>query len=328
MIEINDNKKFENNLFYILFHLMILNTKTLFKNGVFLFSGLLLPIIITLGFSMFLPIWFGFTMIVYTSTFLSTSMTFGSLAYSFSDSTLKKNLSLTRKTEKITIASVSLSMLLTSFISIASIIASLIFFEKIGWALTQFSFMNLNPIPAINWNNVQWLVILYYWFILTIIMFAFSIFLQRFIKAKNGYYIFILTYLLLTLFIGGTLSITWTYVDGYAVLIKQDGKNTEIFGALDPFLLGTPMWIVCQFFPTFHINQIAFNSVLSAVDLDSFDNTAESGIILSKAIINVNSGNPFNVINSSTMYKYYFFMPYVYIFLYYLLFRGAFLYKK
>lgn len=292
--------------------LFTLNFKVMYKTNMIWMLCILLPFFLALGFSVFLPLWFSYTLIMYITLLLTTGITFGSLMYTYTTTTMKMNMSLTSVKKETTIFSIWLSMMMMSFISTCVAMLAMIFWENIGIAGTQMSFQEIEPNPSINWARIDWAMIFYYWFIFTSIMFTFSLFVQRWINSRNTYYVFLMTYLIFTLFVGGTLSFSWHVVDGDVEFIKV-GEEQEYVGALDPFLKGSPMYFVAQFFPTTHINEFGFSTVLKGLE------GVSSNEKLSYMVENANSINMF--VPHGSDWRFMFIMPYLYMVLYYILYR-------
>ncbi len=321
----NINLEKEKGLFKSTLKLFILNFKLFFKSSLSIFCFFIMPIIITISIGVFLPVWNGFIFTSYIALYLSSLVCFGGLFYPYNKSTFKNNIFLTKYSKKSIIFSIWITMLFFNLLTILMVVLSMILFTNLGILLTQFKFMNLNPQLSVNWWNIDWEMIFYYWFILTTIIFAFSMFAQRFLKYRKSYYLFSITYLLFNIFFGGVISISWTFnTQGEFIIIEQYSEQSKLIGALDPYLKGSPLWLVSQFLPNYHINQYAFNSILSGVEVDksliiSEDPVAENVLF---SVNNYNNSHMFNALNSSPGKVYYFVMPYVNIIFYYSLFKG------
>lgn len=293
--------------------LFMLNIKVLWNNYMVIVLGFFIPFFITLGISVFLPIWFSFILFTYISMLMCTSVTFGSLMYTYSTTTMNDNISLTSIKKETTIFSIWFSMLVMSLITILGISFSMFFWETIGIAGVQFTGQNLDPIPNINWKHIDWPMVFYYWFVFTSIVFCFSLFLQRFIKERNTFYVVIMTYLILTFFLGETISFTWNVSsDGNVEFMEAGSDESKWIGALDPYLKGSSMYFFAQFFPTTHINEFAFATVLKGTE-------APMNSRLDGMVQNVNSINMF--VPHGRDWKIMFIAPYLNMGGYYLIYR-------
>lgn len=249
--------------------LLVLNLKMLWKSKMIFVMCIVFPLFISLGFSVFLPIWFSWTLIIYVVLLLTTAITFGSLMFTYSTTTMYKNISLTSVRKESTIFSIWAAMMLMGLLSTLGTITSLVVWEQLGIAMTKFSFQD-TVAPTVNWNNISWSMVFYYWFVFTSVMFSFSLFIHKFFKTRSNYYMFIMSYLILTIFVGGTMSFTW-YVDPNTleIVFFEKGINPEEgrwYGALGPYLKGEPMYVASQFFPTTHLNEMAFPTILRGME--------------------------------------------------------------
>lgn len=333
-------------------HYFSLNLKTVVNPSTFFLSVLLIPVMVTTAFSMILPIWYSFVFIIYTILIVVSATLFAELYYSHSNSTMKKNMSLTKYKRKVMLFSVFVTMIVINFLVVGIIIFTLFILEMLNIMMITFWFQSDNIDLYINWWQISWLAIFYYTFVFIVLFFSFSLFLQNFLLTKRTFLMFMMSFLVLTLFTSGTLSITWYYDwETLKPIAIESGEHATPFATnVDPLLKGQPMWWFGQFLPFYQLNQFVYNAMVpgisSNINIDKLDNiTGEQWVTLfnnkdsivysldSAQYIQLNAYNknlssPFNVIGATFFWQYYFFMPYAYIVLYLFLHNTTYNYKK
>lgn len=117
------------------------------------------------------------------------------------------------------------------------------------------------------------------------------------------------------------MALTWGVNEDDKIVLANDDTGINPFASISSLCQGSPLWWVCQFMPTFHINQFAYNSIITGVYFD--ENATFNGGMdrLQESITSLEGINLFNLVKSSAMWKYYFSMPYVYIVVYFALYK-------
>lgn len=187
---------------WMLFHI---NMKTVYSTistrAVVIFS----PIIVALVLSVFLPVSYSVGAGQVFVTILSSGTIWGMTYFSIRKSTFYDNLRSTKSTNITLYLSILLSMFVVTFFSQVSYWTSTVIFDSL---ITSFSEQAAGAIlwdMKIFWEKVDWITIIYTWFISILLMFMGSFSTRWILKNDKTYFIVLFTYVLLLLPFGGVI---------------------------------------------------------------------------------------------------------------------------
>ncbi|NQX83174.1 MAG: hypothetical protein HRS50_00465 [Mycoplasmataceae bacterium] len=312
IIKQKNNSVLENSNLFTFFlatsNTYILMIKNHFKSSSFYLGNLLIPIMIVFSCGILFPIYYSFIWMLFISMSFSAFAAYGTLFFTIRKSTMMKNVDMTANESSTLYLATLLIMLSVTFITFVVIILTLISFDNFGFLSHQWFFNNSNNlegIKSINWFNIWWDMIGYYWITQSILVFSMSFFIEQLVSTQKNFFIIVFIYMLGGLFFGGIFSPTM-YIDsnGEVIILTQENlkdlSGLELQGIIPTYQQGGAMWFISQLWPHYGLNQLAFNSLESAT-VDGVGNLSSWHDIRIWEIINLNG------------ILYYVFMPWLYI---------------
>lgn len=298
---------------------LFLNIKILAHSSIFLWLFLILPVILVFSTSVIFPFYTSFTLLSSTLLLFSGSLVFSALYFGFKKSTLKENISLSSHGIKSTLFSIPLTMLIATFLSYACTIILLIITVETGISSYSYSFRPLLVNPSMIWKDVWWGAVAYYWFMYTVVIYFIFVFFEKHSRSKKTFMVMTFTYILFSLIFGGTISNTWTFIDGKFVFIQEGTPEAGTFSSIEPYFYGNPLWRIGQILPTYQLNQFVYNSLIPGLDVSQLpiDNGVNSAIIL--AHDNLTSVSTIYHHQRSAAWSYIIAMPYIWCLILYIL---------
>ena len=244
--------------------LFILNIKNVYSTLATKLVIFLSPFFVVLALSILFPIQLFVAAGQLFVVPLSSGIVFGMVYFPIKRSTLDNNISMTTLTKLQTYGTILLTMLFVTFISELIFWITLIIFESIGLAGTT---SIINVITAdkdldINWANVEWLTVIYYWAMSTILMFLGSFLFRGFTKTINWYYSVLFIYVLFLVSFGGLFQGAFLKVEDNDIYLS----NKVNFN-----------YVVSSFFPQFHLDTFVTKAMNSGV-YNVFDGTSYNGL--------------------------------------------------
>ena len=189
----------------LIFKLYILQLKTLLKMPTMVFITFFMPIIILLGMGVLLAEADLFVGVFGLPIILIVGIIFGYLYYSSSSSTLDKNFRLTKMNPRIINASIFFVILTICFFSSSFEFIVMIVFTSFNiifsynWPFMKGHF-TVGDSLIINWSNLPWLMIVYYWLMTILLSFTFFAMFRIIIKDNQTFSMLVFSYFIYSLF--------------------------------------------------------------------------------------------------------------------------------
>lgn len=289
--------------------------KFFIKNYLFsmkiIWLSLIIPFFCIISFLVFTTIGFGFTFAFFISLNTTAFISYGGSALSIKETTIYKNIDLTKNSLATFYLALLLKTLLATFITCFSFMALFIILDKLS--VTSHAFFYNQSItqgtsvlnPNINWSQIWWDVIIYYWFSSTILSFSLGFFFSQITKSKKTFYVIVFTYLVIGFVCGGVFSSTVYIQENGLVNIIDSGDQSSI--GIPVYYWGTFLWTIGQFFPHFGLNQLIFHAI------DSGEYWISNGDTF------FNPWNDINIFNAREISEgfyliYYFLTPWLFVF--------------
>lgn len=247
-----------------------------FSGSSFYLANVIIPIIITLSLGIVFPLYWDFSYFMYLSTLFAAFAAYGTLFFQIKKSTMIKNIELTATETTSLYFATFFVVLFVTFIAMAVVFVTIFIFDGIGilrhvWTASDVSFVDtINPLRRkIDWSEIWWSMVIYYWVMSTLVTFSMSFFFEQLVSTQTRYYILVFIYMTWTMFNGGTIGSTLFYdVDEQQlVYITRENFDTYwngdlvyVIGNAVPFMTLEPMWYLQQLTPHYGLNQFAFNT--------------------------------------------------------------------
>jgi len=252
-------------------NLFSLFIKNYLKSSAFFINNILVPLIITFGVILFLPICEGFIWIISLTLLFTSFVTYGVLYFNFRNSNAYKNLELTNVTTASIYVSIFLILLMATFLTL---FVDFLFVEVsiLGNIISDMSNSSKAADTTFKYNilETQWSLLVYYWINMSILTFSISMVIQEISQSQKVFFLVVFVFILSSLTFAGSFSPT-IYVDSNGNFEIMDMKklnelsSSEQFGYVRPYVWGGKGWYLSQIFPTYGINQITFGVFNSAV---------------------------------------------------------------
>ncbi len=250
-------------------HMFTLMIKNHFRGSSFWLGNLFIPIIITLALAILFPIWYSFIWMLFINLTLTAFITYGILFFTVRKSTIMKNIDMLSTETGSLYVSTFFTILLNTFITFVVFFTFLIILYFSGIASIAFFYDVGNPEreQLVNWRNIWWNAIVYYWFTSGVITFAISFVIEKIVSTQKNFFLISFIYLLGGLFFSGIVSEGIQIVDGVPRVVTVDMFLNDHSSIEDPtalfitYLWGKPAWMISQLWPHYGLNQITFASI-------------------------------------------------------------------
>lgn len=238
---------------------MILHNKYIFRNKLNIIFMLLI-ILIAISFSViFIPITYGFSLIIQLSTLIPIGMVYISISYEWRNSTLYSNLLKTRNNKILFNISIISTMMIFMFILTFITLLIVVVANQFHLILTTWFTYGGREAFSLFGKWYQWDILLYTQIINVILMFALCFFVQSFAKSSKLLYVFLLMIMILLIIFGGSLN---DYFDAVNP-IEQDANDKTIKYAprFNPALFPPFLYFPSLLFPFYSNGQILSFSI-------------------------------------------------------------------
>ncbi|BDU67489.1 MAG: hypothetical protein TYPL_1420 [Candidatus Tyloplasma litorale] len=245
----------------ILFRLLFLNLKNIYST---LFSKLIIflsPVLVAIALGVMMPIYYSVAagQIFVVST--SAGTIFGITYYCLRNSTVYKNMLMTRITLFKMYISILICMLLITFFSeiiywLTTIMMNELF-DKLGITTIIAKLIEIKNDTTLdmNWLMVDWITIIYSWFLGILLVFLSSFLLKFFVKNSKTYFMILFSYIIFLAVFGGMFEPNFVNTENG---INYYG-NFNIFQKFY-FLI-----------PKTHLNRMCFAAILAGTICEPFE---------------------------------------------------------
>lgn len=240
-----------------------------FKSSSFYLGNILIPVMTVFSCSILFPITFSFIWMLFISMAFTSFSSYGTLFFTIKKSTMMKNINLTMNESASLYIATLLIILTTTFITLGVILGSLAILDSLGMVSHSWFYETPTTETAqhINWKNIWWEMLFYYWFLQALIAFSISFVIENLLSTQKNYFIVIFIYMLAGFFFGGIMSGTLDTDGTGSITVITDEQIDSWFetgspksqGIIIPYQWGHPMWFVSQLWPHYGLNQMAFN---------------------------------------------------------------------
>lgn len=268
----------------------ILQSKFIISSGIILFMLFLMPIILLFGVGTLIRESNIFVPSIGISQVIIIGIIFGNLNYSINDSSISKNLTLSKVSWWQRIVSMFLVIFFFSFLSFVFQMIIFVSFESLEWVfMLGFSFEGDASYYSrdIIWANVSWLAVFMYYFQTLILTFSIYLVISGIFNNKKTFTVFVFSYMIAFLTLGGIMSCHWGYYNSitneslatqYGTLARQT-LDVSTINYNDTPAYNPNVWVnyVPFFLPQWYTNQHFFYTVAAGAD-------SQSGEILNEVI--------------------------------------------
>lgn len=177
------------------------NFENIFLIIFFIFFTLLIPVI-------FIPFWSAAAISFGILLIIINGITYSTTNFTLQNSILNKNIRLTKSNKKIVYIATIVTMLFLSTIFSFFLLTIFLILNKFGLLLVQWlkyssDFLQMETY-IFQWQII--IILIYYIVVSTLILFSISYVIEKFIKTKQGYFIFVFSLLLLIVIFGGAFN--------------------------------------------------------------------------------------------------------------------------
>ncbi len=244
-----------------------------FRSSSFYLGNVLIPFIVTVAAGIYFPITFGFVWMVFLSMTFAGLSTYGTLFFTIRKSTMVKNIQMTAN-ESGTLYFATFWVIFTSlFVTLIFVLATIFILEETGLIGNAFFYNKmdlespwLTPSDWINYwvidfKEVWWSMIFYYWIIQTFVCFSMAFFIEKVVSTQKNFFIIVLIYIIGGLVFAGLFTNSLDVEDGQIIAFRTDVEGEATEGRAYALLWGQPLWWVSQLWPHYSMNQMVANSM-------------------------------------------------------------------
>lgn len=240
--------------------LFTLNIKTIYSTNATKIVIFLSPILVTMSLLFMMPIYFAIGALQIFIVTTSAGVIWGMLYYKTKNTNFKKNLFVSNISTFQFYLSILICMLFVTTIS-----------ELLSWCTIFFmDFLNVTTLIEIlrilpydnlvlNWDKVDWFVIIYIWFLGVLIMFVIAFFTRNFFNTIKNYFTIFFIYVFFLSIFGQVIRPNFEY---------YNGTTTELKGVIihenENFI-----HFISLFLPQSHLNKMSFAAISSGTIVNS-----------------------------------------------------------
>ncbi len=193
---------------------IILNTKTIFSNKINILIVLFTLFISTMICVIFIPFQYGAGIPFTICTITISGVIYSTIDYGIRKSSLYDNIGLTKSNRWIFHLGSLLTIIIFIFFTTTILFLILDTFNSFGWLLVNWlksqTVEHGVPMTGFYFTSQLYLFIIYCSFLISLLTFAISFAFQHLIKTQQGYFVLLLSVVILSIIFGGGLNDYWS----------------------------------------------------------------------------------------------------------------------